>query len=246
MRGGAYLIVINSGTGDGGVRDVSGNALDGNFYGSFPTGDGLAGGNFAASISTFHNNVVLAAVPVQDGYVSPGAVSVATPAAVKQAKKDEVVKAAAKTVHVRQFSKPATVHDAALAAFEQAREGHSRSEIRKSVDSFIAPRRSRDQPRLRFFVGTNLVFLDAGGLAAHGNECTLLKPARDVTDGGFRHRSARTRPDAMQWCQVGDDLRDRKDNRHHRPDGVPVREHRVLPSPAIWHTNSLNRQRTRR
>jgi large repetitive protein len=64
VRGGRYLIVINSGAGDTGIHDVAGNALDGNFYGNFPSGDGLPGGNFAASIDTFHNNIVLAPVPV--------------------------------------------------------------------------------------------------------------------------------------------------------------------------------------
>ena len=49
---------------------MAGNALDGNFYGPFPTGDGLAGGNFVAAIYTFHN-VVLPFVPIADGYVPP-------------------------------------------------------------------------------------------------------------------------------------------------------------------------------
>ena len=64
VRGGRYLVIIDSGGGDTGIHDVAGNALDGNFYGTFPTGDGLAGGNFAASIDTFHNKVVLPPVPV--------------------------------------------------------------------------------------------------------------------------------------------------------------------------------------
>ncbi len=49
---------------------MAGNSLDGNFYGSFPTGDGLAGGNFVADILTFHNKV-LPFVPIADGYVPP-------------------------------------------------------------------------------------------------------------------------------------------------------------------------------
>ena len=70
FRGGKYEVVINSGTGDSGIQDVAGNALDGNFYGSFPSGDGLAGGNFVAAIPTFHR-VVLPFVPTADGYVPP-------------------------------------------------------------------------------------------------------------------------------------------------------------------------------
>jgi hypothetical protein len=73
VRGGRYLIVINSGTGDTGVQDIAGNALDGNFYGNFPSGDGLPGGDFVVSIDTFHNNIILPYVPVKDGYVPPGA-----------------------------------------------------------------------------------------------------------------------------------------------------------------------------
>jgi hypothetical protein len=72
FRGGKYEVIINSGTGDNGIQDVAGNALDGNFYGPFPTGDGLAGGTFVAQISTFHN-VVLPFVPIADGYVPPPA-----------------------------------------------------------------------------------------------------------------------------------------------------------------------------
>ena len=49
---------------------MAGNALAGNFYGSFPSGDGLAGGNFVTTISTFHNTI-LPFVPIADGYVPP-------------------------------------------------------------------------------------------------------------------------------------------------------------------------------
>jgi hypothetical protein len=72
MRGGNYEVVIDSGTGDQGIQDVAGNALDGNYYGNFPTGDGLPGGDFQATIATFHNRV-LAGVPVKDGYSPPAA-----------------------------------------------------------------------------------------------------------------------------------------------------------------------------
>jgi hypothetical protein len=70
FRGGKYEVIINSGTGDTGIQDVAGNALDGNYYGTFPTGDGLAGGNFVADIYTFHNKI-LPFVPIADGYVPP-------------------------------------------------------------------------------------------------------------------------------------------------------------------------------
>jgi large repetitive protein len=98
VRGGRYLIVIDSGTGNTGVQDIAGNALDGNFYGSFPSGDGLPGGDFVASIDTFHNNIVLAPVPVKDGYVPPSA-AVDPPAHGKTVKKPvKVVHSALKVV----------------------------------------------------------------------------------------------------------------------------------------------------
>ncbi|MDB5349719.1 MAG: repeat protein, partial [Planctomycetota bacterium] len=38
----------------GGLRDLAGNALDGEFNGLFPSGDGLAGGTFATQFASFH------------------------------------------------------------------------------------------------------------------------------------------------------------------------------------------------
>ncbi len=117
VRGGSYLIVINSGTGDNGVQDIAGNALDGNFYGSFPTGDGLAGGNLAAAISTFHNHITLAPVPVQDGYVAPGAVTIDPPASVaKTTKLVRLIESRASVKLVIQTAKQANVHDLAMGA----------------------------------------------------------------------------------------------------------------------------------
>ncbi len=72
MRGGLYTVDINSGTGDTGVQDVAGNALDGNYYGSFASGDGLAGGDFVGQVLT-HDALVYAFFPLKDGYVPPSA-----------------------------------------------------------------------------------------------------------------------------------------------------------------------------
>jgi large repetitive protein len=124
VRGGSYLIVIDSGTGDNGVQDIAGNALDGNFYGSFPTGDSLAGGNFAASISTFHNHITLAPVPVQDGFVAPGAVTIDPPPSVaKTAKKVRLVETKAKVKPATQTVKQSTVHDLAMGALTFDKKG---------------------------------------------------------------------------------------------------------------------------
>jgi hypothetical protein len=70
IRGGLFTLTIDSGNNDDGVQDVAGNALDGNFYGTFPSGDGLPGGDFKALIPAFHK-LVLPAEPFLDGYVPP-------------------------------------------------------------------------------------------------------------------------------------------------------------------------------
>jgi len=93
VRGGNYEVFINSGTGDTGIQDVAGNALDGNYYGSFPTGDGLAGGNFVADIVTFHNQVS-PFIPITAGYVPP-VKGIDPPAGSSHAGKTH------KTVHVK-------------------------------------------------------------------------------------------------------------------------------------------------
>ncbi|MFO0888878.1 MAG: Ig-like domain-containing protein [Isosphaeraceae bacterium] len=53
MRGGRYTLVVRS----GGVQDIAGNPLDGTFLGSYPSGDGIAGGNFVARLDSIHNLV---------------------------------------------------------------------------------------------------------------------------------------------------------------------------------------------
>jgi streptogramin lyase len=46
LRGGEFIFTING----SGITDVAGNALQGQFYGTFPTGDGHAGTNFKAEV----------------------------------------------------------------------------------------------------------------------------------------------------------------------------------------------------
>jgi hypothetical protein len=59
LRSGTYTLTILAGPGPGGtgVRDVAGNALDGEFYGAFPSGDGMPGGNFVARLETVGHRV---------------------------------------------------------------------------------------------------------------------------------------------------------------------------------------------
>jgi hypothetical protein len=53
-----------------GITDLAGNALSGRFYGSYPSGTGVSGGNFQAQITAFPNRV-LGAFPMKTGYAKP-------------------------------------------------------------------------------------------------------------------------------------------------------------------------------
>jgi hypothetical protein len=58
LRGGFYLFRIRDTTnGPSSVRDIAGNHLDGEFYGSFPSGNGVNGGDFVAELAAIHNKV---------------------------------------------------------------------------------------------------------------------------------------------------------------------------------------------
>ena len=59
IRYGSYDILVRS----GGIADVAGNALDGEFYGFFPSGNGSPGGDFLARINTVHR-IISAPQPV--------------------------------------------------------------------------------------------------------------------------------------------------------------------------------------
>ncbi len=131
MRGGDYQVKIDSGTDDHGIQDVAGNALDGDYYGKFPTGDGLPGGDFVATIATFHDRV-LSGVPVKDGFVPPAA-RVDHPAASQAAARRAARRAAEVASQSTAAHKvPAAVHDAAVQALSveeslQLRKAHRAS-----------------------------------------------------------------------------------------------------------------------
>jgi hypothetical protein len=57
LRGGRYFFTVISGSGATGIRDVAGNALDGEFYGFFPSGNNVVGGNFVAGLDAVHNTI---------------------------------------------------------------------------------------------------------------------------------------------------------------------------------------------
>lgn len=113
LRGGAYTIVVLSG-GRSGIQDVAGNALDGEFYGTFPSGNGQPGGNFSALINSFHN-VILSPLPVPNGFANPSTGATATIV------KTTVTHAASPTPAAAKV-KPKIVHDTALAALVAAKK----------------------------------------------------------------------------------------------------------------------------
>ena len=61
LKGGFYTFTIRgTSKGAAGVQDVAGNLLDGEFYGSFPSGNGIPGGDFVAMLDAYHNKVFAA------------------------------------------------------------------------------------------------------------------------------------------------------------------------------------------
>ena len=58
IRGGFYLFTIrDSSNGNSSVQDIAGNHLDGVFYGSFPSGNGINGSDFVAELSGYHDKI---------------------------------------------------------------------------------------------------------------------------------------------------------------------------------------------
>ena len=58
IRGGFYLFTIrDSSNGDSSVQDLAGNHLDGVFYGSFPSGNGINDSDFVGELQAYHNKV---------------------------------------------------------------------------------------------------------------------------------------------------------------------------------------------
>ncbi len=58
IRGGFYLFTIRDSTnGNSSVQDIAGNHLDGHFYGTFPSGNGVNGSDFVAELDGYHNKI---------------------------------------------------------------------------------------------------------------------------------------------------------------------------------------------
>src|SRR5262249_19061463 len=59
IRGGSYRFTIQSLSKlvKNGIQDVAGNAMDGEFYGFFPSGNNVRGGDFVSILDAKHNRI---------------------------------------------------------------------------------------------------------------------------------------------------------------------------------------------
>ena len=86
LRGGHYFFTVHSvrPTNLTGVRDIAGNALDGEFYGFFPSGNNARGGDFIAELDAVHHTifapktVIGTATPVSPPGTLPSNTTIAT------------------------------------------------------------------------------------------------------------------------------------------------------------------------
>ncbi|MDG3006021.1 beta strand repeat-containing protein [Paludisphaera mucosa] len=85
IRGGVYQLVIRSRTSAfaTGIQDVAGNALDGEFFGAFPSGNNVAGGDFVARLDSIHNRVFVPGTTVGPGQPRPTPVRPVRPTPVR-------------------------------------------------------------------------------------------------------------------------------------------------------------------
>jgi hypothetical protein len=138
LRGGTYTFSILSGAGVSGIRDIAGNALDGEFYGNFPSGNNITGGNFVAELDSIHNRVFAprttigrASPVVPPGVPATGQTIPTANPTLPSGNPNFHVKASSlrnARVHVQRLAqtvRPAStmVHDAALAALTDRTHG---------------------------------------------------------------------------------------------------------------------------
>ncbi|AMV40372.1 Ig-like domain-containing protein [Planctomyces sp. SH-PL62] len=73
IRGGVYQILVRSRSENtpAGVQDLAGNALDGEFYSVFPSGNNVNGGDFTARLDSIHNRVFSPETTVGPGRPGP-------------------------------------------------------------------------------------------------------------------------------------------------------------------------------
>ncbi len=84
MKGGWYFFTIRSVSPSNltGVQDIAGNALDGEFYGYFPSGNNKPGGDFVAQLTAIHHTIftpstiIGRATPVSPPGTRPGSIHI--------------------------------------------------------------------------------------------------------------------------------------------------------------------------
>jgi hypothetical protein len=140
IKGGWYFFTIYSASPSdpSGVQDIAGNALDGEFYGYFPSGNNVNGGNFVAQLTAIHHTifapstVIGRATPVSPPGTKEGKIIVPTTVNPSKFPRitsiDPKVKAKTKVV-VQTIAKPvhhaAAIHDAALHDLDSHRSHRS-------------------------------------------------------------------------------------------------------------------------
>ena len=84
IKGGWYFFTVfsTSPTNVTGVQDIAGNGLDGEFYGYFPSGNNVAGGNYVAQLTAIHHTIfapstiIGRATPVSPPGTRPGSIHI--------------------------------------------------------------------------------------------------------------------------------------------------------------------------
>jgi hypothetical protein len=129
LRSGTFTVTVFDS--DLGITDVAGNPLDGEFFGRFPSGNDVPGGDFVAIVDTLHTRI-LATRPSQQGTPirnNPGAI----PGAVLPLTRAEIASAARKKRQEALKARPdfakAAAQDRATAQQEAATQAR-RSPVR--------------------------------------------------------------------------------------------------------------------
>jgi streptogramin lyase len=121
IRGGTYIFTIFS----RGIRDVAGNALDGEFFGFFPSGNNLPGGNFVAGLGAVHHTIFApktllghATPVVPPGTPSSGVTTIPTANPNLHSGNPNLIRARTRNLHVKlskaHVSRTLAIHDKAL------------------------------------------------------------------------------------------------------------------------------------
>jgi hypothetical protein len=146
LRGGHYFLQIRSISPKDltGIQDIHGNALDGEFYGFFPSGNNVPGGDFIAELDAVHHTifapgtVVGTATPVSPPGTRPSNTTIPT---VRAGDPPANVTATIKpSKHRHNASDPSFAHRAKAAAAPSKRPSGARDVFDKALDQLAADR----------------------------------------------------------------------------------------------------------